>query len=183
MGESHLRRDSTSSRVVRNKPKAPAGASFESFFSVESERLVRAMYLMTGDRQEAEDLSQDAMLRVYERWADVSEMASPAGYLYTVALNLHRRRLRRVFRSLSTSSKPSEDSITTLDEAVVLLHDVRSALQSMTRPHREVVVLREWLGLTADEIAKIVGTSPASVRVRLHRARALLRQRLGGSYG
>src|SRR5436309_11363177 len=68
---------------------------FDEFFADEYPRLGRAMYLLTADRGEAEDLAQEAMARVYERWDHVQAMASPPGYVYRVAVNLHRRRWRR----------------------------------------------------------------------------------------
>jgi RNA polymerase sigma factor (sigma-70 family) len=71
-------------------------ASFEGFFEEHYERLLRVMYLSTGDRHEAEDLAQDAFVRVYERWDRVRGMERPDGYLYRTALNLRRSRLRRL---------------------------------------------------------------------------------------
>jgi RNA polymerase sigma-70 factor (ECF subfamily) len=71
-------------------------ASFDGFFDMHYERLLRTMYLATGDRHEAEDLAQDAFVRVYERWDRVGRMDDPVGYLYRTALNLRRSRLRRL---------------------------------------------------------------------------------------
>src|SRR6478736_10515180 len=71
-----------------------AGLEFEDFFRTEYRRLVRALYLLTSDRTEAEDLAQEAMARVFERWDRLRAAASPTGYLYRVAMNLHRNRLR-----------------------------------------------------------------------------------------
>ena|SRR5947207_12710303 len=67
---------------------------FEDLYLAERVRLVRAMLLLTGRVGEAEDLAQDAFVRVYERWPQIREMDSPTGYLYRTALNLHRKRLR-----------------------------------------------------------------------------------------
>ena len=55
---------------------------FEAYFQAEYPSLVRALYLLTGDQDEAEDLAQAAMARVYERWDRVRVMESPAGYVY-----------------------------------------------------------------------------------------------------
>ena len=71
---------------------------FEDFFRGEYERLGAALYLLTGDRLEAEDLAQDAMSRIFERWERVASMDSPVGYLYRTAMNLWRKRLRRLSR-------------------------------------------------------------------------------------
>src|SRR5439155_2109167 len=69
---------------------------FHRFFEAEHRRLTTALYLITGDTTEAEELSQGALVRMYERWDRVRRMDSPAGYLYRTALNLHRSRLRRL---------------------------------------------------------------------------------------
>lgn len=156
--------------------------SFDEFFSYESERLIRAMYLLTGNRQEAEDLSQEAMLRVYERWSDVTRMASPTGYLYRVALNLHRRRFRRAVKSLLRGHGSAHDSVSQLDETAVRRQDVHLVLASLSKEQREILILREWLGLGAEDIGDILHVSPSTARVRLHRARALMRERLGEGY-
>ena len=76
--------------------KAERVGTFEDFFRAHYERLLRTMYLTTGDRHEAEDLAQDAMARVYERWDRVSGTEDPVGYVYRVALNARRSRLRRI---------------------------------------------------------------------------------------
>jgi DNA-directed RNA polymerase specialized sigma24 family protein len=61
--------------------------SFEAFFSVEFTRLAQALFLLTGSSSEAEELAQEAMVRVCERWGRVSVLDSLAGYLFRTALN------------------------------------------------------------------------------------------------
>ena len=67
--------------------------SFEEFFHREYTRLAKALYVVTRDPEVADDLAQDALVRVYERWEKVRNMRSRVGYLYRVALNLNRSRL------------------------------------------------------------------------------------------
>src|ERR671936_2809062 len=69
--------------------------AFEDFFRDEHDRLFRAVRLLTRDRQEAEELTQDAFLRVWERWPRVLVHGDPVGYLFRTAMNLWRSRLRR----------------------------------------------------------------------------------------
>ncbi|MGA9159688.1 MAG: sigma factor [Actinomycetota bacterium] len=68
---------------------------FEEFFELEHARLFGALAIMTGDRSEAEEVMQDAFLKVWERWERVSAMDEPVGFLYRTAMNLYRKRLRR----------------------------------------------------------------------------------------
>src|SRR4029450_2834886 len=80
----------------RAAPEPPPGpASFEAFFEAEHERLLRALYLVTGNAQEAEELMRDAFVAVWERWDRVSGMDEPTGYLFRTAMNRFRSRLRR----------------------------------------------------------------------------------------
>jgi len=149
---------------------------FEAFFLAEHERLFRALYLLTGNRDEADDLAQEALMRAYERWDRVSAMDSPAGYVYRTALNLYRSRLRmlvvRARRVFATS--PAEDP----SGSVAASHDIRRAVQRLPRGQREALLLVEWFGLDSEEAGRILGIDASSVRGRLHRARSSLRERL-----
>jgi Sigma-70 region 2 len=69
--------------------------SFERFFDAERTRLFGALAVMSGNRAEAEEVMQDAFLKVWERWDRVSAMESPEGFLYRTALNVYRKSLRR----------------------------------------------------------------------------------------
>jgi RNA polymerase sigma-70 factor (ECF subfamily) len=82
-------------QVIVRPVKREVSLRFDDFFADEYPRLGRALYLLTGNREEAEDLAQESMARAYERWDRIQRMASPAGYVYRVATNLHRRRWRR----------------------------------------------------------------------------------------
>jgi RNA polymerase sigma factor (sigma-70 family) len=150
---------------------------FEEFFRAEHERLFQALYLLTGDAYEADDMSQEALLRSYERWDRVSSMDSPAGYVYRTALNLYRSRLRklavrarRVFAAI-----PTDD----ISRSVATRHDVQEALAALPSGQREALVLVEWLGLGSEEAGRLLGIDATSVRGRLHRGRASLRELLG----
>jgi RNA polymerase sigma factor (sigma-70 family) len=158
-------------------PEVAEAAAFEEFFLAEHERLFQALYLLTGDVQEADDLAQEALLRAYERWDRVGSMDSPAGYVYRTAMNLHRSRLRalvvrahRVFAAV-----PADD----LSGTVATSHDVQRALAQLPRGQQEALILIEWLGLASEEAGRVLGIDASSVRGRLHRGRASLRELLG----
>ncbi len=152
---------------------------FEGFYREHHARLVRALLLLTGQPTEAEDLAQEAMSRVYERWDRVSKMDSPEGYLYRTALNLNRKRLRhlalRARRAIPLGSPGREDPSAIDDRLTVL-----AAVATLPRRQREALVLVEWLGLATKEAAEMLGIEPVSVRSRLLDARRNLRERLGG---
>jgi DNA-directed RNA polymerase specialized sigma24 family protein len=71
-------------------------AGFADFFRADYETLLRAIYLISGSRDEAEELAQDAFVKACERWDRVREMENPAGYLYRTAVNKRRSVARRL---------------------------------------------------------------------------------------
>jgi RNA polymerase sigma-70 factor, ECF subfamily len=151
--------------------------SFESFFRAEYTRLGRALYLVTGDAAEAEDLAQEAMVRVYERWDRLSVGPSPVGYLYRTALNLHRSRGRRLAVRIrhAARSSPAADPLSAADDR----DELGRMLSSLPETQRVALVLMEWLGMSADEASRALGIEPVSVRVRVSRAKAALRELAG----
>jgi RNA polymerase sigma-70 factor (ECF subfamily) len=147
-------------------------ADFTDFFRAEYEHLLRAMYLVTGNRDEAEELAQDAFVKACERWDRVRGMDNPIGYLYRTAVNAHRSSLRRVRASArrALSLQPS-DPISKTDDR----DRIRRALATLPANQREAVVLVEWVGLSDVEAGHALGISPGAVRVRISRARTSLR--------
>ena len=157
-----------------------AAADFRAFYETERERLGRALFLLTRDRHEADDLAQEALVRVYERWDRVREMGSPTGYLYRTAMNLNRSRLRRLgvaARRLVHNPSPANptDDVGERDE-------VARAIESLSLGQRQVLVLIDWLGLSTEETGRILRLKPVSVRVRRSRAHAALRAQLEANH-
>jgi RNA polymerase sigma factor (sigma-70 family) len=153
-------------------------AAFSVFFAERHARLARACLLLTGDAAEGEDLAQEAMARVLERWDRVSLMDDPEGYLYRTALNLHRNAVKRLMMATRRQVFPEQRGD---EEFTDRRLDLLRAIRSLPRTQREALVLVEWLGYTADGTGRLLGIEAASVRGRLHRARESLRQRYGGS--
>src|SRR5439155_7858655 len=79
------------------------GADFEPFYRAHRVRLFRALVLVTRDPHAADEVAQDAFVRVWERWDRVRRMQDPTGYLYRTALNgwfqLRRRAIRAARRA------------------------------------------------------------------------------------
>jgi RNA polymerase sigma-70 factor (ECF subfamily) len=162
--------------LVETTTEPQTTASFEDFYRAEYRSVARALLIVAGSAAAAEDLAQEAFARTYELWNSVSAMASPAGYVYRAALNLHRSRLRRAAVALRhRGSAPAR-----VEPEPGLQHEVREMLGSLPQAQREALMLVEWLGYTAEEAARILDVRASSVRGRLHRARLTLRERFGG---
>jgi RNA polymerase sigma-70 factor, ECF subfamily len=147
--------------------------SFEDFFEDEQERLLRLLWMVTGSLQEAEDIVQDAFLRVWERWPKVSAMDSPSGYLHHAAMNIFRNRFRRARLALRTAigSDPPVDAFASAEDRI----SVSSALGSLTRKQRAALVLTDLLGYPAEEAGRMLGVRGSTVRSLSSTARAVLR--------
>lgn len=147
---------------------------FERFCVEAHPRLVMALAHQVGDVWLAEELAQEALIRAGLRWARVGRLNAPIGWAFRVGANLGtsqlRRRLaeRRALQRLGGDRPPEP-----VDSADIL--SVRAALASLTHQQREAVVLRYYLGMSADESAEVLGTRPDAVRALTHRAVVRLR--------
>lgn len=156
---------------------ATPGTEFEEFFQAEYDRVVRAVFLASGQRDLAEEIAQEAMVRAYERWDRIRTMESPIGYVMKIAFNRQRSWLRaasRVLHLLPPSSEMAGGS--TSDETS---QQVMELLDSVPVTQRQALILVEWLGLTSEEAGKVLGIEATSVRGRIHRARHSFRHLLG----
>jgi RNA polymerase sigma-70 factor, ECF subfamily len=183
-------RDPTRDRTTRALPPEPVAdasangiaerallepVAFEVFFAAESRRLFGALCLITSDPHEAEDIGQEAFVRVFERWDRVAAMVDPVGYLYRVAMNVLRSRYRRArlaSRRLFSGNQP--DAISEVDERDA----ISRLLAALTHRQRAALVLTTLLDYSSDEAGQILGMPASSVRVLTTRARATLRGRV-----
>lgn len=160
----------------RDAAAAPPPTTFETFFEAEHARLVRALYLATGNLQEAEEIMQDAFLAVWERWDRVGTMEDPTGYLYRTAMNRHLSRVRRAARAARQALGVAEggDEFARADERDALAR----ALARLPARQRAAIVLTELLGYGSEEAGGILAVSDVTVRSLASRGRAALREEL-----
>ena len=150
-------------------------ADFGAFFEEHYRRLFQAMVLICGQKSEADDVAQEAFVRILERWDRVSVMEAPVAFLYTVALNEHRSRARRARRWAQRSLFMRQDD-DHVSAAAISRADVERALDQLTDEQRAAVVLVDYVGLSAEDAAVALGIESAAVRARLHRGRTTLRE-------
>ena len=136
--------------------------SFEAFYDAESRTLFRRLWLVTGNRAEAEELVQDAFLKVWERWEQVGAMEDPVGYLYRTAMNLFRKRYRRTVLAIrqSIGLAPVQDDFADADDR----DTVRRVLSKLPARQRAALVLTEMLGFSPGEAGRALGVQASTVR-------------------
>ncbi|HZD17054.1 MAG TPA: RNA polymerase sigma factor [Actinomycetota bacterium] len=158
-------------RREREATVEPVG--FEELFLEEHERLYRALYFITGSPEEAEELMQDAFLKLWERWGSIGGIADPVAWLFRVSLNgfrMRARRARTAARTLVPVASPRDPF-----EDVDLREDLRRMLRSLPERQRAALVLIEIFDYSSEQAARILGIRPTTVRALASQARAALR--------
>lgn len=136
--------------------------AFEAFYEAEARTLFRRLWLVAGNRAEAEELMQDAFLIVWQRWDRVGSMDDPVGYLYRTAMNLFRKRYRRALLAVrrTVGLAPANDDFSDADDRQV----VRHVLATLPARQRAALVLTELLGFTTKEAGDALGVTDATIR-------------------
>ena len=166
-------------------------AAFDELARRHSPGLVRLGASLTGDPDEAESLAQEALTRAFTQLGEYREDRPFGPWLRGILLNLCRNHLRdrsRHARAVS-SDRLAEAPATEGRRRGVLSGILRreasdltfEAIDQLPMPLREAFVLRFIEGMDYAEIGQAVGIDPATLRVRAHRARALLRAHLGSA--
>jgi RNA polymerase sigma-70 factor (sigma-E family) len=134
--------------------------------------------LLTGDRAEAEELAQEALVRTWWRWKLVRRPVDPASYARRVLVNRRRSLLRRagVEARYLARARPEDLVVPAGDERGLVLWQ---AVQALPPRQRAVLVLRFHQDLPEAEVARLLGLPLGTVKSLGHRALARLRERLG----
>ena len=148
--------------------------TFGEFFLATNQALYRALWLVTRNGHEAEEIAQDAYLKVWERWDRVGAMEDPAGYLHRTAMNVWRSRGRRAAVAIRNVIHPSasRDEMADIESRDVVI----AALAGLTPRQRAAIVLTDLLDMTSEDAAKALGVRASTVRVLSARARTRLRE-------
>ena len=152
-------------------------ASFAAAFPILYPKAYRASYRLLGNRQEAEDVAQEACARACIHWTKITRKADPAPWVVRVATNLaieQWRRRRRAARHGSTET-------IVLEPADARRVDLHRALETLPKRQRDTVVLRYVVDLSEAETAEALGCAPGTVKSHAARGLTALRVALGES--
>ena len=149
-------------------------------FEEQYRSLVRLAVLLTDDRETAEDVVQEAFVRMYRAWDRLRDVSAAAPYLRSIVLNLARSGLRRKLVANRRGRSVVADAASAEEDA--LIHEdqrsVLNALHSLPRRQRECLTLRYYQGLSEAEIAEGLGISAGSVKSHSSRGIAALAAKL-----
>ncbi len=147
---------------------------FEAWARSRQRGFLRSAILLTGEQTSAEDLVQDALLKVADRWSRLRHEA-PDAYARRVIYNGAVSRWRRRRRETPTAELPDAGA-PGRSEAWLAGADVRAALQGLTPRQRAVLVLRYYDDLSEQQIADTLGVSTGTVKSQAHVALRRLRE-------
>ncbi len=142
------------------------------------------VYSKLRNFQDAQDVTQEVFLQAYRGLRSLRRWESFGFWLYRIAyarcsqwLRINSRRVDREFIEDQDSSVIDDGSLGVYRDGQ-LSQSLQEALDSLPEMHREVLMLRYFAGMNSKEIARVTGTSPGAIRMRLSRARAQLREEM-----
>lgn len=172
--------------------------SFDALVGAYEKRIYNVAYRILGDPDDAADVTQETFISAYRSFNQFRGESQVYTWLYQIAVNHCRNRLKRRRRERSVqvesldAPRDGEEAEGSPREVADLTHAphtvleekemqarIVEAVQSLPPDYREVVVLREMQGMAYNEIAAATGLSLENVKTRLSRARAMLRRKLG----
>jgi RNA polymerase sigma-70 factor (sigma-E family) len=152
----------------------PSGRiAIEALFLAHGDQLLRLAVLLSGDRQLAEELVQEAFARLWHRRDTLRDPEAGIGYLRVTLVNLARSSHRRRLRELRQPERQQGVTVTDPPDIAGRL-DVLRALARLPMRKRACVVLRYFADLSEEETARLLGVSVGTVKSQTHRGLAQL---------
>jgi len=156
--------------------------AFEEIMIASERRVALLAWRILGDAEEVKEATQETFLRVFRHLRRFDETLDFFGWLFRIAVNVcrdieKRHRRRWIFApfehalSVASSARGAYETVIANDDAALLTR----AIDALPRKERLAVILREVEEMPTDEVAAILGVSPATVRVQVSKARAKLR--------
>ena len=156
-------------------------ADFTAYVRAREQALARLAYLLTGERDAAEDLLQNTLAKVYRHWARIQAAEAPDAYVRRIMVNENNSRWRRLLRR---HDWPSSHVLEVIDPPGVAGLDLSSSIdlwrhvQSLPTQQRAAVVLRYYEDLTEAQTAQVLGCTVGTVKSHTSRAISALRTRM-----
>lgn len=160
--------------------------SFQEVAQELSQPLLRYLLRYVGDREAADDLLQETLLRIARGLPEFAGQASVKTWAFSIATRVAADYFRKPERKLQIlevdeEATPSFDTDHNLDERLIVDEMnacVRQVIDSLPEDYRAALVLHDLEGLTAQQIAEICGCSVATAKIRIHRSRLRLKEAL-----
>lgn len=152
-----------------------AAGTFDALYRDHRMAVLKLTYVLSGSWHVAEEVTQEAFLRLLDRW-DGDEVDNPAGWVRTVAANLARSRHRRVSAELRALARlrSQRREPTTLDDTGVEFEAFWGHVRGLPARQAEAVALRYLEDRPVAEVAEVMGVAEGTAKALLHQARRRL---------
>ena len=172
--------------LLMARARAGDAAAFDQLITSQQHRVIALAWRLLGNQDDARDAAQESFLRVYKNLDKFDPTRDFSGWLYRIVVNVCRDLARKRTRSRQASleaefeaGKLKEPASTHNTEAAAMLSQehalIARALASLSERERAAIVLRDLEGLSTEEVARILGTRPATVRSQICSARAKIK--------
>lgn len=170
------------SAIVR-AARAGDAAAFEEIMQLTERRVAQIAWSILGDTEEVKDAIQETFLRLFRHLGRYDEKKNFAGWLTRIAVNvcrdaLRRRRTRGIFETLDEAA-PAPSGEAAADDELIRRQEMAllgRAIETLPPKERLAIILRDLEGMRTEEVADALGSSVATVRVQISRARTKLRK-------
>jgi RNA polymerase sigma-70 factor (ECF subfamily) len=162
-------------RASTERVNAIVSEDFSTFYDREIRSVVGLAYVLSGSRNGAEDLAQDAFVTAYRHWDRVGAYENPGAWVRRVAANRSISTGRRRIAEAKALLRLGGERIA-IPELSIDNEDLWSAVRQLPPRQAQVIALRYWDRLSGREIAEILQLSEATVKSHLQRARQVLAQ-------
>lgn len=152
---------------------------FDTYVREHGAALLRFAYLVTGNREKAEDAVQEALSRAWPRWERISQVGDVDAYVRRMVANAHISSWRKWHRETPVETVRDQAFGGDVGDRGAEHDRMWALLATLPRKQRAALVLRHYEGLSDKEIAAVLGSSDVTVRTNIHRALVTLRGRLG----
>jgi RNA polymerase sigma-70 factor (sigma-E family) len=157
---------------MRRVTRQEADAAFVEFMTAAQPSLLRLAYFLTGSQDQAKELTQEALVRVYVKWPRIEQDAALA-YSRRVLVNLRIDRGRQSVREVASATLP--DVAAASDRSVGEQDEMVTMLRSLPERQRKIVVLRYCCDLSERDVAEMLHISVGGVKSQSSRGLAALR--------
>jgi RNA polymerase sigma-70 factor (sigma-E family) len=163
--------------LVREGARVAEGApDFDAWVAARGPALLRLAYTLTGNRADAEDVVQEALARALPRWERIGRVADVDAYVRRMVVNAHTSWWRKWRRREAPVAEVRDTAMLPPGPEGL---DLWAACQALPEPQRTALVLRYYEQLEYAEIADLTGVREGSVRSRVSRGLATLREQMG----
>jgi RNA polymerase sigma-70 factor (sigma-E family) len=160
-------------------PVGESAPDFDAWVAVRGPALLRLAYTLAGNRADAEDVVQDALARALPRWERISRVEDVDAYVRRMVVNAHTSWWRKWRRRESPVAELRDSVVADHGDAADDSQRLWLACQALPDVQRTAVVLRYYEQLEYAEIAELTGVREGSVRARVSRGIAALRESMG----